>query len=147
MTDQPQLIQLAKPFPDQLIQEPPAGKYGEYVKHSTITERLLSIVGPYDQRVTETFTNDKGHIEACILEMTFTIDGRNVTIQEVGDVEGTNWKTQGARLKDAVSDAVKRCAMRVGCGLHLWSQDDYFLLTQLEKDSGVTTTPGDEKGD
>jgi len=34
-------------------------------------------------------------------------------------------------LKDAVSDGVKRCAMRVGLGLHLWSQNDYYLDRQL----------------
>ena len=40
-------------------------------------------------------------------------------------------------MKDAISDAVKRCAMALGIGLHLWSQFDgeseYFLDKQLEK--------------
>jgi len=40
-------------------------------------------------------------------------------------------------MKDAVSDAVKRCAMALGVGLHLWSQinntDEYFLDKQLAK--------------
>ena len=44
--------------------------------------------------------------------------------------------TNGARLKNAVSDAHKRCAMRVGLGLHLYAQDDYFLLDQLEVKNG-----------
>ena len=65
-----------------------------------------------------------------------TIDGRTVVIQEAGDCERPdNWKTNGARLKDAVSDGVKRCAMRPGLGLHLWSQDDYFLDKQLDHDA------------
>ena len=39
-------------------------------------------------------------------------------------------------LKNAISDAHKRCAMRVGLGLHLYAQDDYFLLKQLEGKNG-----------
>ena len=39
--------------------------------------------------------------------------------------------------KDAISDAVKRCAMAFGVGLHLWAQfegkSEYFLDKQLEK--------------
>ena len=70
--------------------------------------------------------------------MTVEIDGELVTVEEVGDVEQPfNWKSDGARLKDAVSDAVKRCAMAFGVGLHLWSQyegqSEYFLDKQLEK--------------
>ena len=129
-----QLQQLAEPFPPGLIKAPPKGKYGEYVPHSAVTERLLAVVGPFTQRVTEIIRNhDTGMIDGCILELSFEIDNKWVTVQEVGDVENPAMKkTDGARLKDAVSDAVKRCAMRAGLGLHLWSQDDYFLDSMLE---------------
>jgi hypothetical protein len=55
-----------------------------------------------------------------------------VSITEVGDVErpGDN---NGSNLKNASSDALKRCAMRLGVGLHLWSQDNYYLDKALEK--------------
>ena len=43
-------------------------------------------------------------------------------------------------MKDAVSDAVKRCAMAIGCGLHLWARfenkSEYFLDQQLAKEVG-----------
>ena len=128
------LYQLSIPFPDHLSKPAPQGKYGSVVTHSSITERLLSIVGTFDMRVAETFIVDD-KLEGIVLEMTFMIDGQRVTIQEAGDCERPdNWQTQGARLKDAVSDGVKRCSMRAGLGLHLWSQDDYFLDKQLAKD-------------
>ena len=42
-------------------------------------------------------------------------------------------------MKDAMSDAIKRCAMALGVGLHLWSQmgdqDEYFLDKQLAKNT------------
>ena len=130
-----QLHELSRPFPDHLVNQAPQGKYGSFVAHSTVTERLLSIVGPFDQRITQILYGDNGHLEGIVLELTFTIDGNPVVIQEAGDCERpTNWPTQGARLKDAVSDGVKRAAMRVGLGLHLWSQDAYFLDKQLEKE-------------
>ena len=129
------LLKLSTPFSDNLVKPAPQGKYGTYVAHSTVTERLLSIVGPFDMRICETFYGKDSRVEGVVLEMTFMIDGQRVTVQEIGDCEQpTNWKTQGARLKDAVSDGVKRCAMRIGLGLHLWSQGDYFLENQLTKD-------------
>ena len=129
------LLKLSKPFPEALVKPAPKGKFGSYVAHSAITERLLSIVGPFDMRICETFYGGDGKVEGIVLEMTFMIDGQRVTVQEIGDCEQpSNWKTQGARLKDAVSDGVKRCAMRIGLGLHLWSQGDYYLETQLTKD-------------
>jgi hypothetical protein len=134
---QTQLQQLARPFPSHLVKKPPKGKFGDYVPHSAITERLLSIIGPFDMRVVDIIKGPEGHVEGVILEMQFEIDGRVVTVQEVGDCERPdNWPTQGARLKDAESDAIKRCAMRIGLGLHLWSQGDYFLDRQLAKQEG-----------
>jgi len=38
-----------------------------------------------------------------------------------------------SNLKNASSDALKRCAMRVGVGLHLWSQENYYLDKALKK--------------
>ena len=35
--------------------------------------------------------------------------------------------------KNATSDAFKRCWMRLGLGLHLWSGSSYFLDRQLAK--------------
>lgn len=133
-----QLRQLATPFPPSLVRRPPKGKFGDYVPHSSVTERLLSIVGPFDTRVVQVITESDGMVTGVVLELTCHIDGATVTVQEAGDVENPGQKpTNGARLKDAISDAVKRCAMRLGCGLHLWSQDDYYLDKQLDKTGGA----------
>ena len=83
--------------------------------------------------------NQKEVITGVILALTVEIDGQLVTVEEAGDVEQPfNWNTDGARLKDAISDAVKRCAMAIGCGLHLWARHDgkseYFLDQQLSKE-------------
>ena len=140
-----QLYELSKVFPEKFIHKNPTG-FGDYIQHSVIRQRLLSVLGGYSQEVKQVLREkltDKQGVEkevivGVVLALTVEIDGELVTVEEVGDVEQPfNWKTDGARLKDAVSDAVKRCAMAFGVGLHLWSQFDgqseYFLDKQLEK--------------
>jgi len=129
-----QLTRLSRPFPAKYVKQPPQGKYGPYVPHDVVTQALLAIVGPYSLEIGEVFNGDDGKIEGCLVTLVVRIDGETVAITEVGDVERPdNWKTQGARLKDAISDGLKRAAMRVGLGLHLWSGGDYFLYDQLSK--------------
>ena len=149
------LLKLSTPFPDNLVKAAPSGKYGSYVKHSTVTERLLSIVGPFDYEVVEivrgyappvkgkdgtkdkpTYPGRDNAIVGCLARLTLTIDGDTRTVTETGDVEEPAMNTDGRNLKDASSDAIKRCAMRFGLGLHLWSQGDYFLEIQLISNEG-----------
>ena len=140
-----QLHELSRPFPKEFIHKNPSG-FGDYIQHSVIRQRLLSVLGAYDQEVKQVIReevkdkqgNYRQIVTGVVLALTVEIDGKKVTIEEVGDVENPcNWKTDGARLKDAVSDAVKRCAMGMGVGLHLWAQfegkSEYFLDKQLEK--------------
>ena len=142
------LKELAKPF-QGLVKGAAPGKFGDYVEHSAVTQRLLLHCGPYDQTVVrEIYDEHKEYgktLTGVVLELVLNIDDRVVAIQESGSVDKpykvTNRKTgermnNGERLKLAISDAHKRCAMRVGLGLHLWAQDDYFLYDQLEVKNG-----------
>ena len=147
-----ELHELSRPFPKGLVKSAPAGKFGSYVAHSTVTERLLSIVGPFSFTVTDIIRGKaptiKGKTQSwdgrdnaivgCLATLTVTIDGHTVTITEVGDVDEPAMHLDGFNLKVAASDALKRCAMRIGLGLHLWSQDDYFLDKQLDKEVAAT---------
>jgi len=152
-----QLHQLSRPFPLSLIKEPAPGKFGDYVPHSAVTERLLSIVGPFDFQITEVirgqapdiigedgtkelprFSGRDDAVVGCLATLGVTIDGQRVYITEVGDVDQPAMNHDGANLKNAASDAIKRCAMRIGLGLHLWSQEMYFLDKQLEQTLSVS---------
>ena len=131
-----QLYDLSRRFPDKFIHKNPSG-FGDYIQHSVIRQRLLSVLGAYSTDVVETIYDDN-MITGVILKLSCVIDGQKISVVEAGDVENpSNWKTNGARMKDAMSDAIKRCAMALGVGLHLWSQidgqDEYFLDKQLEK--------------
>lgn len=164
-----QLERLAKPFPDRLIHSNPSGG-GSYVKHSVVTEKLLAVLGPFDFELVEVV---RGHVAAvapnptgksgkakqgspalvdgivgAVCRLSVVIDGRATHVEEVGDCEQPhNWPHDGARLKDAMSDALKRCAMRVGVTLHLWSGPEFSLYDQLRASRSAETEPdvGDQR--
>ena len=152
-----QLAELARPFPDKYIHSNPSGG-GSYVKHHVVVQRLLSIVGPYDFQLVEVVRGDVAGIDpdpkgsskraregrpvlldavvGAVCRLTVVIDGKQCVIEDVGDCEDPhNWPHDGARLKDAMSDAIKRCAARVGLGLHLWSQNEYWLHGFFEREA------------
>jgi hypothetical protein len=134
-----QLLRLARPVPGKYIKRAPSG-YGEYVDHEIITQILLAIVGPFSFRVEQVVYSPERVVEGCTASLTVTVDGVEVTVTEAGDCDQPgNCKTQGDRLKKAASDALKRCAMRLGLGLHLWagSGGDFFLYEQLAGRAGT----------
>jgi hypothetical protein len=145
------LVELARRFPDGFVERKDGN---DYVAHHVVNQRLLSIVGPFDFELVQVIRGDvpavapdpqgrsrraragtpelRGVVVGGIWRLTCTIDGRRVRVEEVGDVGDVhNWPHDGARLKDAASDALKRCAMRLGLGLHLWAQEHYFLDRQV----------------
>ena len=127
-----QLYELSRPFPSSLVKQKPGKFAASYVEHSVVSQRLLEVVGPYSFAVDRIVTNAEGVVVGCTATLTVEVDGREVSITEVGDVEHPG-QNSGSNLKNAASDALKRCAMRLGVGLHLWSQENYYLDKALEK--------------
>lgn len=158
-----QLEDLARPLPNNFVHTNPSGG-GSYVAHHVIVQALLSKLGPFDFELVKILkgwvpaivANPNGSsrrakegapplpdaIVGAICRLTVTIDGRLTRVEEVGDCESPhNWPHDGARMKDAMSDALKRCAMRLGLGLHLWSQDEYRLDRLLAAKNPPVATP------
>ena len=131
-----QLSKLATPFSDRFIETKPGKFAASYVPHGIVWKFLLGIVGAYDFAIDTLVRDADGTLTGCLCTLTVEIDGRTTSIQEVGECENpNNWKTDGARLKACASDGIKRCAMRLGLGLHLWHKHDgnYVLADILEK--------------
>ncbi len=131
-----QLSKLATPFSDRYVETKPGKFAAAYVPHGIVTQFLLGILGPYDFHINDVVRDADGTLTGCLCTLTVEIDGRVTSVQEVGECENpSNWKTDGARLKACASDGIKRCAMRVGLGLHLWHKKDgnYVLADILEK--------------
>jgi hypothetical protein len=127
------LYQLARPFPESMIVKKPGGKFqADYVAHGVITSRLLEVLGPFDWSIAKVITNPEGVAVGCIGRLEVTVDSRPVVIEEIGDCEQIS-ANSATNLKHASSDALKRAAMRLGLGLHLWVGDHYYLDRALEK--------------
>ncbi len=172
-----QLARLVARFPERFIDRDPGGNL--YVSHSTVNEWLLGICGPFSFElvtvirgdVAEVAPNPQGTSKRAkagtaalhqvvvggVWRLTVEVDGRTVRVEEAGDCEDpANWRHDGQRLKQAASDALKRCAMRVGLGLHLWSGDAYVLDQRLttptstcngNATTGTTSTTGNGQGE
>ena len=140
------LYELARPFPESMIEKKPGAKFqAAYVSHGAITSRLLEVLGPFDWSISRIITNADGVAVGCLGRLEVTVDGRPVVIEEVGDVEhpGPN---SASNLKNASSDALKRAAMRLGLGLHLWVGEAYYLDRALEKRLRAPESDGDGAG-
>ena len=144
------LRQLATPFPPAMVKAAPAGKYGEYVPHSDVNQRALSIVGFYDFDVVQvirgyaeeiktrdhTWPSRADAIVGVVCRLTIRVEGEEHSISEVGTEDNPAMNNDAENLKNAVSDAFKRCWMRNGLGLHLWCEKGgagYWLDRQLDK--------------
>lgn len=152
-----QLRAIATPILNKYVHSNPSGG-GSYVAHPVIVQKILMDLGPYDWELVTVIRGDvQGRapdptassnraragtpdlhdaIVGAVCRLTVTIDGRPTRIEEVGDCESPhNWPHDGARLKDAMSDALKRAAMRCGVGLSIWAKngDEYFLDAVLNR--------------
>lgn len=155
MTELTDLQKLVHPFPNRYVKSNPTGR-GSYVSHDVVTQRLLHVLGSFSTTLDEIVrgdvpeivpnpkaSSDRGKkgapaipnaVVGVVLSLTAKVDSELVTVTEAGDCEDPhNWPHDGARLKDAFSDAIKRCAMRLGVALHVWAQGDFYLSDRIGK--------------
>lgn len=134
-------------FPKSVVKKAPQGKFGDYVPHHIYTKRLVDVVGG-KYNFTYDIIRDKDNAVVGA-KCTLDIDGLG-TVQEVGDVDRhalARNLTESEILKLAVSDGIKRCCMRFGIGLELWTGDTteeehYASSTVEEPKKKVTQETG-----
>ena len=86
MTQRPDLVALATPFKDHQVKTKPGG-FGARPASTPRFSSDSSTTSADPQRVVQTIRAD-GQVHGVILEMTFSIDGRDdIVIQEAGDCE------------------------------------------------------------
>ena len=117
--------QLLAPFPKNVVQDPPKGKFGKFVNHAVYVERLRDCKVKYSWRFEPTI------IDGLVVGGIGTIQVEGLgTFQGAGDVENSALQraTKGECMNLAESDAFKRACMRFGLGVELWSgTDDFFV--------------------
>jgi hypothetical protein len=113
---------LTKNFPKDMVKPAPKGKFGSYVPHHLYTQRLVDVVGgKYNFFVKEVLRDKDNAVVGAVCVLEIEDLGR---MEEVGDVDMNALNrniTESEILKLAVSDGIKRCCMRFGIGLELWT--------------------------
>ena len=100
-----QLYELSRKFPKEWIKKAPKGKFGNYVPHSVITQRLLEVCGPFSWEVVELIRQENtGKVVGCFGKLTVEVDGKLVTVTSIGDVEHDQG-SDGSNAKHAESDS------------------------------------------
>ena len=125
---------LTKNFPKDVVKQAPKGKFGSYVPHHIYTQRLVDVVGgQYNFLIKEVIRDKDNAVVGAICRL--EIEGLGV-VEEIGDVDThaiSRNITESEVLKLAVSDGIKRCCMRFGIGLELWTGG----VTEEEHYAGV----------
>ncbi len=149
--DKETLKKLTKDFPKSVVKKAPQGKFGDYVPHHIYTQRLVDVIpGKYNFKYEPLRDKDGSLVGAkCILE----IEGLGI-MEEVGDVDSNALKrniTESEVLKLAVSDGIKRCCMRFGIGLSLWTggvtEEEHYSAPQPIQKTGTVKDVVIEKED
>jgi hypothetical protein len=122
----PTIAALSKEFDPSVIQMKPGSNRKpatRYVSHGSVTKRLNAVCPGWSSRVVETHTylNTAGVLVCAAVTLELTIPGVGSRV-EVGTANQP--RGFGDDLKNAMSDALKRCAMRFGVALDLWEDMD-----------------------
>lgn len=137
---------LTKDFPKDVVKQAPKGKFGSYVPHHLYTQRLVDVVGgQYNFFIKEVIRDKDNAVVGAICRL--EIEGLGV-VEEIGDVDThaiSRNITESEVLKLAVSDGIKRCCMRFGIGLELWTggvteEEHYAGTGMMTTESNVAKT-------
>ncbi len=109
---------LSKPFDPSLVKIKPGQGNQKYIAHPLVTQRLNECDPSWHAEVVEMFHGQNGALAA--IRMALTVGG--VTRTEVGGPQRNSGILND--LKNAHSDALKRCAMRFGVALGMWGELD-----------------------
>ena len=143
-------IKLSKAWNKAVVKKLPVSykKDGiDYVDHTQVTQRLIALIPDVQLKAGSFIYDDYEDLEGrrrkilTGVEYTIegTIDGHFRSVTEVGmcdkpfEVEGRKPANNGERAKECISDAVKRCGMRLGIGIELYDSSAW-LSSYLEDD-------------
>jgi len=154
-------IKLSKEWNKAVVKKLPVSykKDGiSYVDHTQVTQRLIALIPDVQFKAGSFIYDDYEDLEGrrrkilTGVEYTIegTIDGHLRSVTEVGmcdkpfEVEGRKPANNGERAKECISDAVKRCGMRLGIGIELYDSSAW-LSAYLESPKLIANKPKKEK--
>ena len=130
-------IELSKAWNKSVVKKLPVSykKDGiDYVEHTQVTQKLIALIPDVQMELLDVFYDTHYNMDGdkltiltgCSYKISGTIDGQFRSVVEAGmcdkpfEVENRRSSNNGERLKECISDAVKRCGMRLGIGIELY---------------------------
>jgi hypothetical protein len=145
-------IKLSKNWNKNLVKQKKQS-FGDvnYVEHTQVTQKLIALIPDikmelgslvYDQ-IEDENGNSRKFLTGVKYTISGTIDGEFRSVTEGGmcdkpffNEDPRKINNNGQRLKECISDGVKRCAMRLGVGIELYDSESWLsnYLDQDEKE-------------
>jgi hypothetical protein len=152
MTKRTTQIQLSKAWNKKFVKQKKQS-FGDvdYVDHTQVTQKLIALIPDLEMKlgsyVYDKIEDENGNTRKFLTGVDYTIsgtiDGEFRTVTEAGmcdkpfyNEDPRKISNNGQRLKECISDAVKRCAMRLGVGIELYDSEAW-LSNYLDKDQGI----------
>lgn len=142
-------VALSKKWNDKFVKKLPVSYKKEgiaYVEHTQVTQRLIAIIPDVNMEIKEmlydNFTNpntgeEKSILTGIVYKISGTIDNEFRIVEEIGMCDKPFYNpnpeknikilTNGERGKECLSDAIKRCGMRLGIGIELYESDVWLV--------------------
>ena len=154
MTKRNTQIQLSKAWNKKFVKQKKQS-FGDvdYVDHTQVTQKLIALIpdlnmnlgSVYYDKIEDDNGNQRKFLTGCDYTISGTIDGEFRTVTEAGMCDKPFFAKEnskspvsnnGQRLKECISDAVKRCALRLGVGVELYDSEAW-LSSYLDKDNKI----------
>ena len=141
-------IQISKPWNKTFVKKVNKG-FGDidYVEHTQVTQKLIALI-PDLHITTDEIIYDKiedvngvarSFVTGVKVTLSGTVDGNLITREDYGMCDKPFFhdnpnkvQNNGQRIKECMSDGLKRAAMRMGVGIELYDTDAW-LSNYLEK--------------
>lgn len=156
-------IKLSKAWNKAVIKKLPVSykKDGiSYVDHTQVTQRLIALIPDVQFKlgchIYDKYEDLEGRQRKILTGVEYTIegtiDGHFRSVTEIGmcdkpfEVEGRKPANNGERAKECISDAVKRCGMRLGIGIELYDSSAWLSNYLQDEKPSYPMTPDMDKG-
>ena len=137
-----------------------------YVDHTQVTQRLIALIPDVQfksgHHIYDKYEDDQGKQYKFLTGIEYTIegtiDGHFRSVTEVGmcdkpfeyapkeDGSKPRVINNGERAKECISDAIKRCGMRLGIGIELYDSSAWLANYLQDEKPSYPMTPDMDKG-
>ena len=153
-------IQISKPWNKTFVKKINKG-FGDidYVEHTQVTQKLIALIPDLDittgdiiyDKIEDVNGVARSFVTGLKVTLTGTVDNKLITREDYGMCDKPFFhenpnkvQNNGQRIKECMSDGIKRAAMRMGVGIELYDTDAW-LSSYLQARDVTTLVKEEEK--